>query len=529
MKPLSPHWADIAATQVIRGRGDKDLYIVASGITPSGKVHVGNFREVITADLVARALRKRGKRVRFIYSWDNFDTFRKVPKNLPDPQQYEPYLREPIARIPDPWGKAENYAMGRIKLFENELNQVGIKPEYRYQEELYGKGCYADNIRTALENSKKIQQILNHYRSSPLDSSWLPISIYCRRCAKDNIAEQSYEGGWSCYYRCGSCGFEESFDIRDSSGIKLTWRIDWPMRWAFEGVDFEPGGKDHSSQGGSFDTGKAVIREIWNQEPPVYLQYDFVMIKGGAGKMSSSSGELYTLDEVLRVYEPQVVRWIFANHRPNHDFAIAFDEDVIKIYDEFDRSEQMAFSPCPEEKPGKWPLNRRTWELSLPEEDPPPDTRPVRASFRVLCNRLQICGGDIDRTFRRYYSESISSEGDCKRFWSRAERAINWLRGFASDEFRYELNCSAVDKDLSADQTKAIRALRGLIQQIDLCQISPKELNELIWDRAIRGVGCEPAEVFRAIYQKLINRSQGPRLPGFLKEIGQEKLLELLL
>jgi lysyl-tRNA synthetase class 1 len=81
-KPRTPHWADIAAMRVIKERGDKETYVVASGITPSGTVHVGNFREVVTVAFVAKALEDLGKKVRFIYSWDNFDTFRKVPKNL---------------------------------------------------------------------------------------------------------------------------------------------------------------------------------------------------------------------------------------------------------------------------------------------------------------------------------------------------------------------------------------------------------------------------------------------------------------
>ena len=325
MKPLSPHWADIAAIQVIKSRGDKDHYVVASGITPSGKIHVGNFREVITVDLVARALEKRGKKVSFIYSWDNFDTFRKVPKNLPDPKGFEECLRKPIARIPDPWGKEESYALGRIRLFEHELTDVGIYPEFRYQESLYSRGTYAQGIRDALEGKDKIVAILNQHRSSPLAEDWVPTSVYCSKCDKDEMVSQSYLGEWTYQYECASCGFKEEFDIRQSKNIKLNWRIDWPMRWAHEKVDFEPGGKDHSSQGGSFDTGKSIIKELWNQDAPAYLQYDFVMIKGGAGKMSSSSGELYTLEQVMEVYEPQIVRWIFANHRPNHDFAISFD------------------------------------------------------------------------------------------------------------------------------------------------------------------------------------------------------------
>ena len=62
------HWADRMADQIIREKGDLPLYTCASGITPSGTVHIGNFREIITVDLVVRALRARGKNVRFIYS-----------------------------------------------------------------------------------------------------------------------------------------------------------------------------------------------------------------------------------------------------------------------------------------------------------------------------------------------------------------------------------------------------------------------------------------------------------------------------
>ena len=78
----SVHWADIYADKIIREKGDKELYTCASGITPSGTVHIGNFREIISVDLVVKALRQKGRNVRFIYSWDDYDVFRKVPKNM---------------------------------------------------------------------------------------------------------------------------------------------------------------------------------------------------------------------------------------------------------------------------------------------------------------------------------------------------------------------------------------------------------------------------------------------------------------
>ena len=525
MKPLSPHWADISAFKAVQAKKNKDSFVVASGITPSGTVHIGNFREVITVDLVARGLRSLGKQVKFIYSWDNFDTFRKVPKNVPDIKETSKFLRQPIARIPDPWNEASSYAGGRIQQFQKELSEVGIKPQFLYQEEKYSSGEYAADIRKALEHKDEIKEILNEHRSQALAADWLPTSCYCSQCQRDEMSYQRYDGEWNYSYHCAFCQHEETVDLRKSKNVKLAWRIDWPMRWAFEKVDFEPGGKDHSSQGGSFDTSKNIVKKIWQQEPPIYLQYDFVSLKGTQGKMSSSSGELVTLGEVLEVYEPQIVRWIFANHRPNHDFSISFDEDVIKIYEEFDRAEATALGAKPE-KPGRWPIIRRTYELSLLEEKLPAKT-PKRSSFRLLCNRLQICALDPKRTFTKFYAQELSDD-EAVYYWQRVKRALHWLNNYAPEEFCYQLNSKAVSLELTKQQESALKALSNLISKIDLDAIELKDLNDKIWQEVVHEASCDAKEAFKAIYQKLILRDQGPRLPSFLKEIGREKLLELL-
>ena len=526
MQPVSTHWADIAAIKVIKGRGDKDSYTLASGITPSGNVHFGNFREVITVDLVARALRKQGKQVRFIYSWDNFDTFRKVPANLPDPSAFEKYLRESIARIPDPWAETSSYSEGRTKVFENELKKVGIKPEFIYQESEYSKGSYAESMIFALENKELLKTILNEHRTSPLADDWLPTVVYCSQCKKDEMHSQSYLGEGKYSYHCKNCDHKETFDIKEASDLKLIWRVDWPMRWAHEDVDFEPGGKDHSSEGGSFDTGKKIVKELWKKEAPVYLQYDFVKIKGGTGKMSSSKGELYTLADLDKVYEPQILRWIFVTQRPNHDFAISLDEDVFKIYEEFDRCEAKYFDLVGKEKLDKKEQSAvRVYELSSVKEEVDSSKRIKRASFRMLCNRLQICAGNIERTFEKFYE----AEGcDLESFKERAKRAWFWILNYAGEDFRYTLREEASTFDFSDCQKEAVKLCADFISSHDLDKLETKEINELLWANVINKVDCDSKEVFQGLYQCLVARDKGPRLPGFLKEIGRDRICELL-
>ena len=50
----------------------------ASGISPSGPVHLGNLREMMVPHLVADEVASAAP-CRHILSWDDFDRYRKVP------------------------------------------------------------------------------------------------------------------------------------------------------------------------------------------------------------------------------------------------------------------------------------------------------------------------------------------------------------------------------------------------------------------------------------------------------------------
>jgi lysyl-tRNA synthetase class 1 len=128
----------------------------------------------------------------------------------------------------------------------------------------------------------------------------------------------------------------------------------------------------------------------------------------------------------------------------------------------------------------------------------------------------------------RHYQAEIKTERDREAFYSRAERALVWLNEFAPDEFRYRINQQPVPMELTEQQQQALQNLRQLIEQCDLADISPKDLNQKIYDEVIRATEIQPKEFFQVVYQKLISREQGPRLPSFLKEIGRERLLQLL-
>ena len=515
----STHWANIMADKIIREKGDKERYTCASGITPSGTVHIGNFREIITVELVVRALKEKGKNVRFIYSWDDYDVFRKVPKNMPNPELLKEYLRKPITLVPDTTGRAENYARANEIAVENILPAVGVFPEYLYQADRYRHNRYAKGIRTALEKRDEIRAILNEYRTEPLPEDWWPISVFSSFTDKDTTTVLGWDGEWKITYRDDECGKEETIDIRETPNTKLPWRIDWPMRWTEEGVDFEPGGKDHLTEGGSYDTSKNVVK-VFGGEAPVTMRYDFIKLKGMGGKISSSGGEVADLYDVLAVYPPEIVRYLFVGTRPQSEFAISFDLDVLKIYEDYDNCERIYFGllPVNEKRLAK---EKRIYELSQVDDKNIPTEAGYQIPFRHLCNYLQIYSNDIDSVMERF---SDATESQKERLKVRLKCAKNWLEMYAPEDFKFSLSSEMVE--LNDNERNAIKALSEYVGKY-LDTLSEKEFSEYIY-KAAGDNGLESADFFRAVYLALIGKEKGPKLASFLKACGSEKILPIL-
>lgn len=517
------HWSDLTAQRIIRENQDKQDYVLASGITPSGTVHFGNFREVITVDLVARALRDAGKNVRFIFSWDDYDTFRKIPKNMPKQDELEKFMFQPIVDTPDPFEKEKSYAAHQERYFEGQLTKVGVDVEFLYQADKYRAGTYNEAMIKTLKAKDKIAEILNEHRKEPLATSWLPISVYCDSCNTDHeIKDMVFDGEKTLTYACGKCGHQGTLDLTTARNIKLPWRMDWPMRWAYEKVDFEPGGKDHSSQGGSYSTAKEIVKEVYDWRPPTYLQYDFVSIKGGGGKMSSSSGEVITVNDVLEIYEPEMVRWIFASYKTNVDFSVSFDLDVIKTYEDYDRQERLAFG-VDEGNEKKVRMAKRVFELSQVEGMP--EKCPIQPSFRHLTNILQIFEGDIDKC-RDFYKEQITNERDERRFKQRAQCAKNWLAKYAPEDFKFQVNSTAPAIEMDTHQKAYVDRLRGMLEGEWENLAEDKDLHEKMYE-IIHDMELKPADVFPVLYQLLISKPKGPKLAGFIRTIGKERVTRL--
>jgi len=510
------HWADQVAQRIVAERKNQKLYTLAAGITPSGIVHIGNFRETITVELVERALKSLGKKTRLIYSWDDYDVFRKVPKNLPKQSVLKKYLRYPITEVPDTLGCHESYAEHFEKLVEDILPEVGVNPEFLYQSKKYQKCEYADEMKFALNNAKKIAKLLNEYRKEPLPKEWLPIRGYCPKCKTDEVNFSDYDSKYNIKITC-KCSYSEIIDFRKQGVVKLPWRVDWPVRQNYEKVDFEPAGKEHYAQpGGSRITSNKLFEKLYNKPHPMDLKYDFITIKGQGGKMSSSLGNVIDLKDALEIYEPEIIRWFFASTRPNAEFAIAFDLDVIKVYADFDKCERIFYGE-EKVKEKQFEKQKRIYELSA--VDKPLKKIPIQPSFRHLTMILQINGLDIDKVVKAY---DVKGKEDKEKVKKRATCAKNWIEKYAPEEFKFEVK-EKNDVKLKGNKKKLFLEIAKKLEEKDW---TDKELHEEFYV-LIKNYDIDNQEFFKTAYNIIVGKDKGPQLANFILIIGKEKIIKL--
>ena len=523
-------WSDQLAFGVTRKFDDRETYVCASGISPSGLVHAGNFREIITTDFVVKSLKNRGENTCFVYSWDDYDRFRKVPANVPD--EWEQYIGLPLSKVPDPEGCHDSYAEHFEAKLEEELEDMHMDVEFIRQSEMFQNCEYSELIKKAMNNRETIRSILNEYRREPLDKDWYPLRVYCKECGKDFTGIRDYNGEHTILYFCEECGLELEVNFAEEDSVKPPWRVDWPMRWFFENVSFEPGGKDHSAAGSSRDTGKQIIEEVYDGEAPVYQMYDFIKPKGGDKKISSSAGEnALTLTDLKKVYPPEVIRFLFSETKPNKEFSIPFDEDVFQRYEKFDQIESAYFNPDEIDNERKQEHWKRVYELAMVDI---PDEQPVRIPFQHASFIAQTVPEDEWKTkaiesLKRteHVPEDIGDRG-IGQVIERLQKAKYWAREHAPEDYRYEINYSVPDhiaKDLNDNQKEAMILLAEMLDDgnfedqddLDGKIFDVKEESEL-------GTG----EFFTVAYKTMLSREQGPRLSRLILSIGREDAADIL-
>lgn len=522
------HWSEEIAQKIIERNPDKQEYVCAAGISPSGSIHIGNFRDIATSYFVVKSLRKMGKKARLLFSWDEFDRLRKVPVNVAAVTEgFDANIGKPYVDAPDPFGCCESYAKHFQNEFEASIKKFGIEMDYRYQASQYRSGRYAKHIIHALKNREKIFDILDSFRTQEATEderkNYYPVGIYCSKCGKDTTKITSLSDDCiTAEYEC-ECGHKGTFNFETDFNCKLAWKIDWPMRWMAEGVDFEPGGKDHASPTGSYQTSRIIAKEIFGYEAPLFQGYEFIGIKGTTGKMSGSSGLNLTPDTLLKLYDPEIILWLYSKTEPTKAFNFCFDDEILRQYFEFDRMMNAYTTGKADEHIAS------IMEGALIEG---------RSAETVSMQLLVSLGSIVDFNVPMLETvfEKIGTPYKYEQFKERLDRAKFWLEQCSPESVNRlrETRNFDVYAELDEQEKQAIGMLFEYLSgdgytlddlNSELYAIPKRIYGEDLDQKTLKGI---QGKFFKNVYKLLIDKEQGPRLYLFLFAVEKDRYVKLL-
>ena len=508
------HWADVLAEELLK---KQTKHVLATGITPSGPIHIGNMREILTTDAVYRCLIEKGGDAEFIYICDDYDPLRKVYPFLSP--SFEQYVGKPLSEIPCPCGGHSSYADHYLTSFLASLHTIGVNPHVYRASEMYSKGGYTESIQVALENTLKIRTILETLSGRKMPKDWLPFNVKCQSCGRLSTTHPNLYEYPIVEYSC-ECGQSGEVDIRKGGQGKLPWRVDWPARWKMLGITFEPCGKDHATVGGTRETGAKISEEVYNYPHPGLLVYEFILLKG-MGAMHSSKGTAVSGEEMLQMTPPEVLRFLIMRNQPSRHIVFDSGLGLLNLVDEYDKEEQVYFGKEEEVKGMK--EFKKIYELSQPYQIP--KTMPFHLPYRhlVTLNQIAKTWSEVKEIlFRTGQLPDKLEKQDEEHLKQRAAHVRYWLENFAPDEVKFEVKETLPSVILTQDQHKTLVLLKEKIPSLPW---EPEMIHKTIY--AIAEENKIPIKTaFSALYQIFLGQEKGPRAGFFLSNLPRQFVLD---
>ncbi|WP_435186079.1 lysine--tRNA ligase [Halobellus sp. EA9] len=520
-------WAEAVADEIEAREPDEPI-VIKGGVSPSGVAHLGNFNEIIRGYFVAEVLRERGHEVRQVFTSDDRDPLRKLPRKLADVDgeivglgdvdagALGRNLGKPYTDIPDPFGESDSYAAHFAALLKADADRLGVPVEMVSNTDLYEDGTFEDVVAYVLEHADEAREVLSEYQSK-VDEDYVPFNPICAECGKITETVTSVDlDSRTVEYVCTDmtvgdetiegCGHEGTATFREG---KLPWRFEWPAQWQVLGVDFEPFGKDHAE--GSWPSGQDIARNVLGIEPPVPMVYEWFTLNGEA--LSSSQGNIVTVAEMLDLLEPEVLRYFFAlNPRKARDLDISRLDQLV---DDFDRFERAYFGGVDDETLSAFAERAYPFVVDEVRED----------RVRLPYTFAAVLGMTDDRDLRiemarnEGYVDDDTPEWAIEEALERVDRARAWAERL-DNEYNYRIQEELPDVDFGEVDGDVAAALSDLADFVEAGHDGEAIQGEMY--ETARRHDVEVGDFFEAGYRLFFDQPQGPRLGEFLGELDTE-------
>jgi lysyl-tRNA synthetase class 1 len=527
-------WADAAADRIL-ARDPEEPIVIKGGISPSGVPHLGNMNEVVRGYFVAEVLRERGHEVRQVFTTDDRDPLRGLPRKLADLDgevvdlgdvnagALGRNLGSPYTAIPDPFGCCDSYGAHFSNLIQSSAELLGVDVEMVSNTEAYEDGDFEAVTRFLLEHAEEAREVLTEYQDK-VDEDYVPFNPICAECGTVTETVTGFDAdAGTVEYVCTDvdagdqtiegCGHEGTASLREG---KLPWRFEWPAQWRVLGVDFEPFGKDHAE--GSWPSGADVARTVLGDEPPVPMAYEWFTLDGEP--FSSSAGHVVLVQDVLELVEVEVLRLFFSKDpRRSRDFAV---EHLDQLVDEFDRMERVYFDEVADANADEWERAERVYPFLVDEIDP--DRVRIPFTFAAVLGMTDDPELREEIARREGHIPEDADEATVEDALSRVSLAREWARR-TDNEFNYDLKRQSIPDHDFDDATEA--ALDDLADFLEAEDPDGETLQGEVYESAKRH-DVDIGAFFSAGYRLFFDESQGPKLGPFLAKLDRQFVLDRL-
>lgn len=503
-------WPYIEANKVLK-RHNYDLnhlYTFESGFGPSGFPHIGTFGEVVRTEFIINALKEFGFKTKLIVFSDDLDGLRKVPEGMPE--WLKNHLGKPVSKIPDPYGECSSFSEYMNNKLKDMLKWMEIDYYFKSSKETYENGEFDDAIKILLRNYRKLEEIIAPTLSKETLKNWHPFFPICEECGKVlttvvkevNLEDNSVQ--YSCTKNHGEisgCGYEGLQTALKGHG-KMTWRVDWPLRWYALGVDYELYGKDLIE---SFIIGKKIMNRIFQAKEPENMFYEMFLDEDGT-KISKSKGKGLTVEEWLR-YGIIESLYLLIYRKPQKAKELSFKiipsyvDDIVSISKDYHKD------PHIEEHEFNFITNFHAKEKKIPD-----------ISYMLICNLMTALKSDDKELIKEYLSKQkgLTNEHLTSNF-------LNDLIGKAGRFYQDFISDRKHEIAFSNEDIFCLGQFVGLLYT----ELTAEKIHNSVYEIAQRNK-IKPQHFFKIIYLALIEQDRGPRLGSFVKMIGQDKIIEII-
>jgi lysyl-tRNA synthetase, class I len=481
--------------------------VLETGYGPSGLPHIGTFGEVARTTMVRQAFTVLEDRpTRLVAFSDDMDGLRRVPTNVPNRAALIPHLGKPLTAVPDPFGTHESFGHHNNARLCAFLDSFGFEYEFMSATECYRSGRFDTVLRRVLECYDEIISVVLPTLGPERRATYSPFLPICARTGKVlqvPIIEQNPMAGTIVYLDTDNGKVETSVT---GGASKLQWKVDWAMRWAALGVDYEMMGKDLVD---SARLSQKICR-ILGAVPPVGFAYELFFDENGE-KISKSRGNGLSVEDWLRYAPPESLSQFMFN-KPKTSKRLYFDV-IPRAVDEY-LSNIEAFP----DQDTRCRLSNPVWFIHNGE--PPQEI--AFLSYAVLLNLASVCHTEDKAVLWHFISRyrPDATPQSAPILDRLVEYAIAFYRDFVKAAKQY--------------RRPDIEETQALIDLAETLATLPVDADAETIQTEIYEVGKRhPCFVslrdwFRALYQILLGQDEGPRLGTFFALYGLSESIVLI-